>query len=45
MKRSTQWIDRSENEVEARTGAVKGTRSPLREVQRNGYRERDWGSS
>ena len=23
-------------------GAAKGTRSPLREVQRNGYRERDW---
>ena len=31
-----------EVEVEARTGAAKGTRSPLREVQRNGYRERDW---
>lgn len=29
-------------EVEARTGAAKGVRSPLREVQRNGYRERDW---
>ena len=29
-------------EVEARTGAAKGARSPLREVQRNGYRERDW---
>ena len=31
-----------EAEVEVRTGAAKGTRSPLREVQRNGYRERDW---
>ena len=31
-----------EAEVEARTGAAKGMRSPLREVQRNGYRERDW---
>ena len=31
-----------EAEVEARTGAAKGTRSPLREVQRNGYRDRDW---
>ena len=29
-------------EVEARTGATKGRRSPLREVQRNGYRDRDW---
>jgi len=29
-------------EVEARTGAAKGARSPLREVQRNGYRDRDW---
>jgi len=29
-------------EVELRTGAAKGARSPLREVQRNGYRERDW---
>ena len=27
-------------EVETRTGAAKGTRSPLREVQRNGYRDR-----
>ncbi len=27
--------------VEARTGAAKGERSPLREVHRNGYRERD----
>ncbi len=26
--------------VEARTGAAKGARSPLREVQRNGYRDR-----
>jgi len=31
-----------EAEVETRTGAAKGTRSPLREVQRNGYRDRDW---
>jgi transposase-like protein len=31
-----------EAEVEARTGAGKGVRSPLREVQRNGYRDRDW---
>ena len=31
-----------EAEVETRTGAAKGTRSPLREVQRNGYRMRDW---
>jgi transposase-like protein len=31
-----------EVEVELRTGAAKGMRSPLREVQRNGYRERDW---
>lgn len=31
-----------EAEVEARAGASKGARSPLREVQRNGYRERDW---
>jgi hypothetical protein len=31
-----------ELEVEARTCAVKGARSPLREVQRNGYRDRDW---
>ncbi len=23
-------------------GAAKGVRSPLREVQRNGYRDRDW---
>ena len=30
-----------EAEVEARTGAAKGVRSPLREVQRNGYRDRD----
>ena len=31
-----------EAEIEARTGAAKGTRSPMREAQRNGYRERDW---
>ncbi|MCZ0964148.1 IS256 family transposase [Paracoccus benzoatiresistens] len=31
-----------EAEVEARTGAAKGARTPLREVQRNGYRDRDW---
>ncbi len=29
-------------EVETRTGAAKGVRTPLREVQRNGYREREW---
>ena len=31
-----------EAEVETQTGAAKGARSPLREVQRNGYRDRDW---
>lgn len=31
-----------EAEVEARTGAAKGVRTPMREVQRNGYRDRDW---
>src|SRR6056297_285720 len=31
-----------EAEVEVRTGAAKGARSPMREVQRNGYRDRDW---
>jgi len=31
-----------EAEVEARTGATKGARTPTREVQRNGYRDRDW---
>jgi len=31
-----------EAEVETQTGAAKGVRSPLREVQRNGYRDRDW---
>jgi transposase-like protein len=30
-----------ELEVEARAGDAKGARSPLREVQRNGYRDRD----
>ena len=29
-------------EVELETGAAKGARTPLRETQRNGYRERDW---
>lgn len=28
-------------EVEARTGAAKGVRTPMREVRRNGYRDRD----
>ena len=31
-----------EAEVEVATGVAKGSRSPLRAVQRNGYRERDW---
>lgn len=31
-----------EAEVEARSGAAKGARSPMHEVQRNGYRDRDW---
>ena len=31
-----------EAEVEARTGAARGARSPMREAQRNGYRDRDW---
>ena len=31
-----------EAEVEARTGAAKGARTPMRDVQRNGYRDRDW---
>ena len=31
-----------EAEVEARTGVAKGARSPLREVHRNGDRDRDW---
>lgn len=31
-----------EAEIEARTGAAKGARSPMREAQRNGYRDRDW---
>jgi hypothetical protein len=29
-------------EVEARTAAAKGARTPMRGVQRNGYRDRDW---
>ena len=31
-----------EAEIEGRTGAAKGARSPMREAQRNGYRDRDW---
>jgi transposase-like protein len=31
-----------EAEVEARTGAAKGARTPMREMQRNGYLDRDW---
>jgi transposase-like protein len=31
-----------EAEVEARTGVAKDARSPMREVQRNGYRDREW---
>ncbi len=31
-----------ELEAELRTGAARGARSPLREVRRNGCRERDW---
>jgi transposase-like protein len=34
-----------EAEVEARTGVPKGARAPERTTQRNGYRERGWGSS
>ena len=30
-----------ETEVKARRGAAKGARTPMREVQRNGYRDRD----
>ncbi len=30
-----------EAEVEARTGAARGARSPMREAQRNGYRDRE----
>lgn len=33
-----------EAKVEARTGAAKGTRTPMREMQRNGNRDRDWDS-
>jgi putative transposase len=33
-----------EVEVEARAGAAKGARSPLRKVPRNGYRECDWNT-
>jgi putative transposase len=29
-------------EIEARTGAAKGARTPMREVRRNGHRDRDW---
>jgi len=31
-----------EAEVDTRTGAATGARAPMREVQRNGYRDRDW---
>jgi len=31
-----------EAEVEERPGAAKGARSPMREAQGNGYRDRDW---
>jgi putative transposase len=31
-----------EAEVEAWTGAAKGARTPMWEVKRNGYRDRDW---
>ena len=31
-----------EAEVEETIGAAKGARTPLRAVQRNGYRERPW---
>ena len=31
-----------EAEVEVRTGATKRARTPMRDVQRNGYRDRDW---
>ena len=31
-----------EAEVEARTGARHGLRDPARQVQRNGYRMREW---
>jgi putative transposase len=37
---AAEWI--KEAEVEGRTGAAKGARMPKREVQRNGYRDRDW---
>ena len=42
MKRSIRWIDRSENEVGAATGAAYGEKDPARLTQRNGYRDRDW---
>lgn len=29
-------------EVETPTGAAKGARTPMRDVQRNGFRDRDW---
>ena len=31
-----------ELDIEGRTGAARGERSPDRLVQRNGYRDRDW---
>jgi transposase-like protein len=37
------WI--IEAEVETQTGAAKCARSPLRQVQRNGYRDRDRDTS
>jgi hypothetical protein len=34
-----------EAEIEARTGAAKGARSPMREAQRNGNSNWDWSPS